>query len=409
MGKLDDSLLVHQRLGFVGLSVLLILISTISAISIDAFSPSLPTIANEFGESETQTTLTLTIFFVFYAVGMLVFGTLSDKYGRKPMMLSCLGMYVIGSVLCAISVNLGMLIVLRVVQALGGGGAAAVGTALLKDVFSSKPREKFLMFMSTVQVIGPIAAPLIGACIITFSTWQMVFVVLTVFGAACFVLALFFNETLPKEARITENAFASYKHMGTVLKDKSFTVFLIATLLPNTAFGGFLSTGSFIVMNYFGQSAVIYGIFNAVVAVIGMCGPALYTIATRRVKRRKAIFAMILMPIISGLLLFAFGYINPVLFVIAFIPMALSGAIRPAMTAVLLEQNEEDAGSVSGIVNFANVVPGAVGMAVVPLFSNFIYGIAICAIVTCALSLVFWAWFRKGDMKLKAFEAQEKH
>lgn len=406
---LSGKLLVPQRLGFGGLAFLLIVMSTFSALAMDMFSPSLPTMTQEFGIGPTEGSLAITLFFLFYSIGMLAFGTLSDKFGRKPMLIFCMAAFIAGGVFCALAVSFPMLIAFRVVQALGGGGSAAVGTALLKDVFSDEPREKFLMFMAVIQVIGPIAAPIIGGVVITFATWHTVFWILAGVGALCLVLVLFFNESLPADARLTESALLSYKRMGVVLKDKAFTVFLLATVLPSIAFGGYLAVGSYVYIDLFGTSEAVFGMWFAATALISMAGPALYTQLVKRISRKTLITAMILAPILTAALLFAFGHVNEVVFTLCFVPVTVtSAAMRPAMTAILLQQNERDAGSAAGIISFSNTMVGAVGMAIAgALAFDFVFGLAVLALGGAAVSALFWLYFNRSSLTLRAFEEEK--
>ena len=406
---LSTKLLVPQRIGYGGLAFLLIVMSEISALAMDMFSPSLPTMVEQFGISTGEGTTAITSFFLFYAIGMLVFGTFSDKFGRKPALIITMSGFILGSALCAVSVNFPMLIAFRVVEALGGGGAAAVGMALLKDVFSDEPREKFLLFMALIQVIAPVAAPIIGGVVATFATWHAVFWILAGVGGICLILILFYNESLPPEERLTESAIMSYKRMGVVLRDPAFTLFLIITTIPALIFGGFLATGSFIYIDYFGTSEAAFGVWFAVTAGISMGGPALYSLLLKKFTRKTLITIVLVAPIVTAVLELLFGHMNPLLFTICFVPETISmAAMRPAMSAILLQQNEKDAGSASGIIMFAGTIMGALGMVVMGFFSfDFITGLIIVTFSVTAISVIMWIFFARSNLKIRAFE-QEK-
>ena len=407
---LSSKLLVPQRIGFGVLAFLLIVMSEISALAMDMFSPALPTMVQQFGITTSEGSFAITSFFLFYAVGMLIFGTFSDKFGRKLALIITMGGFILGSALCALAVNFPMLIAFRVIQALGGGGAAAVGMALLKDVFTDEPREKFLLFMAIIQVIGPIAAPIIGGLVMTFTTWHAVFWILAGVGVVCFALIVLYNESLPKEERLKESALMSYKRMGVVLKDRAFTLFLILTILPAFAFGAYLAVGSFIYIDYFGTSEAVFGIWFAVTAGISMGGPALYTLLLKKFTRKQLVTIILAAPALGAVLELLFGHVNEALFTFCFAPVTLaSAAMRPSMSAILLQQNEKDAGSASGIILFAGTIAGSIGMAIAGMFAfDFIFGLIILTVVTTALSLVMWAFFCRSDLKLRAFELEKE-
>ena len=404
--KMSESLLVPQRIGFVGLAALIILLGSMTPFAMDMYSPSIPSMTVEFGVTETQMALTITVFFFFFAFGMLVFGTLSDKFGRKRVLLCTGTMFLAGGVLCALCSTLAPLIASRVVQALGAGGLNATSIAMLRDVFPPAPREKFLMFSAVVHVIGPIIAPLIGAFIVTFATWHVVFWVLAGLGAIALVGIILLNETLPPEERLKGSVIKSYGRMGVLLRDKAFTLFLVATIMPGVAFGGFLAVGSYIYINYFGLSETMYGVMFAITAILGCGGPVLYTFFSRRLAKRTLFYAMIIGPILTAALLFTVAQLHPVLFLISMVPLALcNSALRPAMTAILLMEHEEDAGSASGLINFGSSIVGTIGMAVTSLFTfNFIFGMGVVGAVFAGISLVLWIVFLRSPLQLKGLK-----
>ena len=121
-GGLGSQLLVPQRIGFGGLATLLIVMPSLPAFAMDMFSPSIPSMTVEFNTTPSEMTLTITLFFFLFALGMIVFGTMSDKYGRKPLLFLCMGLFTLGSALCAFASSLGLLIAFRMVEALGAGG-----------------------------------------------------------------------------------------------------------------------------------------------------------------------------------------------------------------------------------------------------------------------------------------------
>ncbi|MFR4804950.1 MAG: MFS transporter, partial [Eggerthellaceae bacterium] len=118
-------------------------------------------------------------YYVFFALGMLFFGPLSDKYGRKPVLLAGVGLYTVGSAACAIASSIELLIAFRVIQALGAGSISAVGTAVVKDSFQTYYREKILSVIQVLFVVGPATAPVIGAGVLAVADWRATFLILS--------------------------------------------------------------------------------------------------------------------------------------------------------------------------------------------------------------------------------------
>ena len=149
----------QKYLGATGLVLLIALLSGFVPLSTDLYLPALPGMSAYFGASADRINLTLTAFFVFYALGALGWGPLSDHYGRKPILMAGLGLYVLASAACAFTWNVEGLIVCRIFQALGGSAAGAVATAIVKDVYSGKKRESVLAIVQSMVLISPAVAP----------------------------------------------------------------------------------------------------------------------------------------------------------------------------------------------------------------------------------------------------------
>ena len=134
--------------------------------------------AQNFKAAPILINLTLILFFIFYAAGSLFWGTLSDKYGRKRILLIGLVIYTVASALCALSGNVYLLILFRILQAIAAGAATAVAQAIVKDSYSGQKRLSVLTMVSSMTMISPIVAPVVGALILRFTSWRGVFVTL---------------------------------------------------------------------------------------------------------------------------------------------------------------------------------------------------------------------------------------
>ncbi|MFA6373100.1 MAG: MFS transporter, partial [Methanothrix sp.] len=162
----------QKYLGEKGLIGLIAFLSAFVPLSTDLYLPALPGMAKFFGVSTDLANLTLILFFVFFAAGTLFWGPQSDKYGRRPILLISLSIYSLAGFLCAGSVDIYHLILFRVLQALGGSGAFAVATAIIKDVYDSKNREVILAMVQSMVLISPMAAPVLGALLLRITSWR---------------------------------------------------------------------------------------------------------------------------------------------------------------------------------------------------------------------------------------------
>jgi DHA1 family bicyclomycin/chloramphenicol resistance-like MFS transporter len=173
----------HQKyLGSKGLIVLIALLSAFVPLSTDLYLPALPGMSRYFNASADLINLTLIGFFVFYSFGTLFWGPLSDKYGRKPILLIGLSLYVAASILCANAWNVYSLILFRILQAVGGSAAGAIAMAMVKEVFEGRRRESVLALVQSMVLISPALAPVLGAFLLGFTSWRGVFWILAGIG-----------------------------------------------------------------------------------------------------------------------------------------------------------------------------------------------------------------------------------
>lgn len=166
----EQNIAKQKILGKGGLIFFITLMNMFIPLSTDLYLPALPKMASAFGVPSSLTNLTLVSFFFFFAAGTLLWGPVSDKYGRRPVLLVSSAMYVAASAVCAITPTIYLLIAARVVQGIGAGGIIAVSMALIKDCFSGKQLETILAIVQTVGGLAPMIAPVLGAFLLSFTS-----------------------------------------------------------------------------------------------------------------------------------------------------------------------------------------------------------------------------------------------
>lgn len=183
--------------------VLIAFMNMIVPLSLDMYLPAVPHMTAAFNTTESTVNLTLVGFFFFMAIGTLIFGPLSDKYGRRGLLVAGTLVYTIFSAACALATSIWLLIIARVLQALGAGCMVAISTAMIKDCFDRRTRNTILAVVQAMAVIAPMLAPIVGAFIVTHAGWRATFAVLAVLGAGCTISLFFLKETLAAEDRYT--------------------------------------------------------------------------------------------------------------------------------------------------------------------------------------------------------------
>ena len=218
-------------------------------LSTDLYLPALPGMGAHFNATPDRINLTLTAFMIFYALGTLVWGPLSDHFGRKPILIAGLTLYVISSTLCALTPNVDGLILSRIFQALGGSAAGVVATAIVKDVYSGKKRGSVLAIVQSMVLISPAIAPVIGALLLKFISWRGVFWSLTGIGVVALAGSLMFQETIAE--RTNEMLLPSLGRLGKVLQNRGFTLLLLLFSLGAMSTFAYIGSSTYIYQNDF--------------------------------------------------------------------------------------------------------------------------------------------------------------
>jgi DHA1 family bicyclomycin/chloramphenicol resistance-like MFS transporter len=242
---------------------LILLLGALAAcgpISIDMYLPSLPSITQAFLVSASAAQTTLTSFMFGFSIGMLLYGPLSDSFGRRPVLLGGIVMFALASVACALSFSIGSLVVFRFVQALGAGAASVLARAIARDAHEPSEAARVLSMLAIVTAIGPLLAPLIGGQLLLLGGWRVVFVALTIFGAVCAVTAfLRVPETWPKEKRASSAVLQSFAAYGKLLKDPVAWGHMLCGGMAFAAMFAYITATPFVYIEYFHVSAQHYG------------------------------------------------------------------------------------------------------------------------------------------------------
>lgn len=392
----------QRRLGPFGLVVLLVVTSLVTPLSLDMYTPAVPHMTEYFDASESLVNLTLVGYFLFFAVGLLLFGPASDRYGRKPVLLVGMVLYAVASAACAMATNIFMLIGLRILQALGAGAASAVSTAVVKDAVVPDRREAMLSVVQVMFVVGPVLAPVVGALILQVADWRMTFWVLAGIGLICCVLALLFEETLPAGERYDGTVFGSVRQLGVVARNKGFSAFLGIVGMFNLPFMAYIAVGSYIYITFFGLTELEYSAYFAFAALAAAAGPFIWLAASRFVSAKRFTTILLAVSLAAGAVMMAVGELSPMLFCGTFVVFALSEAsVRPYSTNILLSQQEGDTGAAASLINFTHTALGCIGMlaAVLP-WPNYVEGVGAIIIASMAAALIGWAALLRSTIPL---------
>lgn len=271
------------RPGTFALTVLLAALSAIGPLTTDMYLPSLPDIAQRLGASTPQVQFTISAYLIGFAVGQILYGPLSDRHGRKPVLLAAMGLYCAATLVCAISTSIEMLIVARAFQALGGSGGIVLARAIVRDLYAGNRAGRELSLIGSVMALAPVFAPVAGGVLQTGFGWRSIFFTLVAAGlGGAGIVWLLLPETLKirsAERVSPASMLASYRVVA------SNPAFLSYLTLGSTCYAGlfaWISGASFVLQNLYGLTPFNFGVAFALGSIGYMAGSA---IAARLVVR----------------------------------------------------------------------------------------------------------------------------
>ncbi|WP_442806764.1 multidrug effflux MFS transporter [Vibrio splendidus] len=353
-------------LGKTGMLFFLVIISAFPPLTIDLYLPALPQMVEVFNTDRSMVNLTLSSYFVTYAIGLLFWGPLSEKFGRKPILLIGLAGYMVASILCAMTNSIEQLIGARVFQACAGSAITVIATAIVKDLYDGREREKIMATIMSLVIIAPMVAPVFGAFLLKIASWRMMFVTLAIFGAFASVLACCYRETL--ENKYQGSIFRSWGRMGVVMKNRSFVKLLVIFSIIPMALMGFLAAGSYIYIDHFGLTEQQFSYAFAFNALCASFGPTIYMKLSYRMPVQKVISGCFALLALAGIFTLTIGDLSPWFFMFIAAPATLMAIImRVPGTNLMLNQQDHDTGSAVALIQFFSMICGSLGMVLVSI------------------------------------------
>jgi DHA1 family bicyclomycin/chloramphenicol resistance-like MFS transporter len=354
--------------------VLLTVLIGLPRITLDMHLPALPAMADYFHTRDSQLQLILTLYTLGSAISLLVSGPLTDRFGRRPVLLAGLFTYVVATVACALADSLGVLIIARLFQALGGCCTTVIGRVIVRDYFDRHEQARLLGLISMAMAVSPMAAPVLGSLLLPLVNWRGLFVLLGLIGA---VLYLVVYRRLP-ETRPPEVAAAPPSNLlriyAQLLRDRYFLRYSLAIGCVYSTYFPFISESSALLQRGFHLTATAYALVFAATISGYMLGANLFRRLVQRFEPDRLINAAIALNVLGSLLLALATLALPQQWLAIVLPMVVImvsvGMVIPACQLSVLQPYGAIAGTASGLFFFTQMFLTALSSWVTGLLSN---------------------------------------
>ncbi|ADU68946.1 multidrug effflux MFS transporter [Pantoea sp. At-9b] len=342
------------------------LLAALGPLCIDLYLPALPELAQDLHTETATAQLSLTATLIGLGAGQLLFGPLSDKFGRlRPLRVSLLLLFV-ASIGCAWAQDINQLLVARLFEGLAGGGGAVLSRAVARDMYSGYELTRFFALLMLVNGLAPIAAPVLGGFMLTVLNWRGIFMVL---GAVAILLILLtrwkLHETLPEAKRNRGSIFSAWAALGEVFTHRAFMGFCLTQGFMMAGMLAYIGASPFVLQQIYGLSPQV---FSFCFAANGF-GLIIASQTSARLCRRwgeyRVLQGGLLLAFVASACLLIAGTVGaslPVILLALFFTIASNGVIATTASSLAMQSQGHRAGSASAVIGVTMFTLGAISV-----------------------------------------------
>ena len=369
--------------------VFIAIIGAFSSLVNDMYLPTIPAMMREFHTTPSMTQMGLSMAMLGMGIGSVLWGSLSDHFGRKPILIISLLIFAVSTGVALLSPDITFFVAVRLVQGFGAGGAMVLSTSIPADVFAGRQLGKLMGIVGAINGIAPAAGPLLGGFLANRVGWQGIFVVLLAIGIGMTIWTTRTNETLPPARRIAARRLSDYlKSYRTMLLNGRFMIYVVIKALGIALLYAYISSGPFIIQDHYHFSALTFGIIFGANALAIAAGAML---APRfRIMKQAMVVGTVGMFLLSLGMAAVMWYELPFwAYELVAVPLVLClGMIFSSANTLAMDVGRADAGTSSAILGVVKYILAAI---VSPLcgLGNLMHSSAVVVIVTAAIALLF--------------------
>lgn len=371
--KIKTALSKNQKPAIKGIFFLAALgaLMAVTSLSTDIYLPAMPAMHEELqGDIE----LTITGFLIGFSLAQIIWGPISDRYGRKKPLFFGLLLFIIGSIGCAMSQSITQIVILRIIQAFGACVGPMLSRAMVRDLFDRTKAAEMLSTLMIVMAIAPVVGPLIGGQLLKISSWHIIFWLLSAIGIILIFVQIKLPETLPLEKRLNISLLEAFQKYKILLKNVPFMSYTLCVTFFYVGAYAFIAGSPLVYITYFKVSPQNYGwLFG--VNVLGLIS---LSFANRKLVKKYSPDLLLkvatTVAMFAGIVLFIlvyweiggiYGVVIPV-----FIFFSMNGIIAACTTAAALDKVPEMAGAASALLGALQYGSGILSTLLLAWFSN---------------------------------------
>ena len=254
------------------LITLLIAITALAPVSLQIFIPALPAIQSSFDSNAGVTQLVLSLSILANAIATLLYGPLSDRFGRRPVILIGFFVFIAGSVLCAIAPSISLLITARIIQSAGAAAGMVLARAIVRDLYDREQAASVIAYLTMAMVVAPMLAPTLGALLIDSFDWRSIFVAMTLVGIIL-TWQVWHRLIETHASHATTSVWSGFGHGGlALLRRPEFLAYTLQSSFAISTFFAFISGAPYFMIDILDRSATEYGLLFMVVSSGFMLG-----------------------------------------------------------------------------------------------------------------------------------------
>jgi MFS transporter, DHA1 family, multidrug resistance protein len=341
---------------------ILIAVTALGPLALNIVIPSMPGLTSVFGVDYGTIQLTLTLYLFGIAISQLFLGPLSDRFGRRPVLLTGIALFLAGSLGAALAQSIGMLLAARVVQAIGGCAGLVLGRAIVRDTHGREESASMIGYITMAMVVAPMLAPLIGGYLDHWFGWRSTFLTVLTVGAVVLALAWLLLHETHHERDAGQSPLAMLRGFPLLLRSAAFTGYVVNVSFTTAVFFAFLAGAPYIMVEIMDRPTNEYGLYFMFMATSYMAGNFLSGRLATRIGADRMILTGTLLALAAVGLLATLALTTEMIPLFLFAPVMLSGLGNglslPSATASAISIRPDLAGTASGLTGCLQMMVG---------------------------------------------------